>query len=55
MLYIHYHIVIFKAALQTYHQYIPFINQKSETQVTCAKACDLNGEQWKDQTMGEAP
>ena len=37
MLYIHYHIVIFKAALQTYQQYIPFINQKSETQVTCAR------------------
>ena len=55
MLYIHYHIFIFKAALQTCHQYTPFINQKSEIQVTCARLVILMVNNGRTKQLGEVP
>ena len=55
MLYIHYHIFIFKAALQTCHQYTPFINQKSEIQVTCARLVILMVNNGRTEQLGEVP
>lgn len=46
---------VFKAALQSSHQYTHFTDQKSEMQEWASnscKACDLNGEQLKGQAPG---